>query len=381
VQQAAPEWAEGFDAVSREWFVPPIVWRKNSHGRGWLALDRRDDPDTWHELVARDESVITQVDDGQPSLPGGVGRAITSSTSMPTVMAVMLHALDTWPGHRVLEIGTGTGSTAAILSHRLGGDAVTTVEIDPVLAEQARAALAATGFTPTVVCGDGEDGYPPNAPYDRVLCTAGCHSVPYAWVEQCAPGGLIVTPWETPYLSSALLRLIVASDSTASGHFVAHASFMSLRGQRVGDWIPNPDREPDAAERVTTLHPYEPVSDYDGGAFAVSLLVDGVRQSIAFDDPADRRAYEVLVYEESSQSWATVNVTPAALEADIYPVRQHGPRRLWDEIEAAHQWWEQHQRPRYTEFGLTVGPDGQQHAWLREPAQRLQPIIARPSAA
>jgi protein-L-isoaspartate(D-aspartate) O-methyltransferase len=252
VRLAAPEWAEGFAAVSREWFVPRIVWRKNPYGRGWLALDCRDDPDAWRELVARDEPVITQVDDGRPCLPGGVGRLITSSTSMPTVMAVMLHALDTRPGHRVLEIGTGTGWNAAILSHHLGAAAVTTVEIDPVLAEQAGGALAATGFTPTFVRGDGENGYPPNAPYDRVLCTAGCHRVPYAWVAQCAPGGLIVTPWETPYLSSALLRLVVAGDGTASGHFVERASFMSLRGQRLGSWIPNPDREPEAAERVTT---------------------------------------------------------------------------------------------------------------------------------
>jgi protein-L-isoaspartate O-methyltransferase len=371
VRHVAPGWATTFEAMPREWFVPQVVWRRNPHGRGWLALDRVEDPDAWAQLVARDDFVVTQVDDGHPSLPGGVGRAVTSSTSMPTVMAVMLQAADIDPrgaaGTRVLEIGTATGWNTSLLSAVVGDRNVTSVEIDPALVEHARGVFAAHNLTPTVVCGDGEAGYWPNAPFDRVLSTAACHRVPYAWVEQCAPGGVVVTPWETPYLGSALLRLTVASDGSASGRFVANASFMSLRGQRVGDWIPNPDREPDAAESVTSLYPYEPVSDHDGCAFAVSLLVPGIEESIVFEAPEDTRAFELLVYDESSRSWATVNVTPAAMATGDYPVRQHGPRQLWDEIVAAHAWWVQHGSPRYTQFGLTVSPQGQ-HAWLGDPS-------------
>jgi hypothetical protein len=84
VRDAAPEWSAAFEAVRREWFVPRIVWRRNPYGRGWLAVDRVEDPRQWAEMVDRDDFVVTQVDDGQPCLPGGVGRAVTSSTSMPS---------------------------------------------------------------------------------------------------------------------------------------------------------------------------------------------------------------------------------------------------------------------------------------------------------
>jgi protein-L-isoaspartate(D-aspartate) O-methyltransferase len=378
VGDAAPEWSAAFEAMRREWFVPRIVWRRDPHGRGWLAVDRTDDSEAWAGLVARDDSVVTQVDDGHPSLHGGVGRAPSSSTSMPSVMAVMLHALDVDPrtaaGMRVLEVGTGTGWNTALLAYRVGDEHVTSVEIDPDICARAQKALADAGHgAVTVITGDGTLGCPENAPYDRVLCTAACHRVPYAWVRQCAPGGVIVTPWQTPYLASALLRLTVTHDGVASGRFVANAAFMSLRGQRVGDWVPNPEREPDAAESVTSLYPYAPVSDYDGCAFAVSLLVPGIEKSIVFDDPHDRRTFELLVYDEPTRSWATVNVTPTATDTDDYPVRQHGPRRLWDEIVAAHHWWKQHDSPQFTEFGLTVSPQGQ-HAWLGDPTHPIHPI-------
>jgi protein-L-isoaspartate O-methyltransferase len=388
VRRVAPGWVGAFEGVPREWFVPDRVWRKNPAGRGWLQLHRALEPEVWAELVARDDFVVTQVDDGRPELAGGIGRAVTSSTSMPTVMAVMLHALDlptdldrrNGSGMRVLEIGTGTGWNTALLAHRLGTENVTSIEIDPAVAAHARAALSEHRIPVTVIVGDGEHGHPAGghrgARYDRVLSTAACHRVPYAWIEQCTPGGVIVTPWQTPYLGSALLRLTVTESTTGggvrgSGRFIEHASFMPLRGQRVGAWIPDPDTEPDAAESRTALHPYEPVSDYDGCAFAVSLLVPGVEKSIAFPEPRDRRTYEVLLFEETSRSWATITVTPAALHADTYPVRQHGRRRLWDEVEAAHTWWEHHARPTYTDFGLTVEPTGQ-HAWLGDPSHRLR---------
>jgi len=66
-------------------------------------------------------------------------------------------------GVRVLEVGTGTGFNAALLAHRAGDRHVVTVEVDPHLAEQARAALARAGYAPQVVCADGMAGWPPAA--------------------------------------------------------------------------------------------------------------------------------------------------------------------------------------------------------------------------
>jgi SAM-dependent methyltransferase len=103
----------------------------------------------------------------------------TSSTSMPSVVAEMLHALRIEPGMSVLELGTGTGWNAALLAHRLGAQNVTLIEIDPDISAHARRALASAGYgAVTVITGDGALGYDVRAPYDRVLSTACVYRVP-----------------------------------------------------------------------------------------------------------------------------------------------------------------------------------------------------------
>ena len=104
-------------------------------------------------------------------------------------------------------------------------------------------------------------------------------------------------------------------------------------------------------------------------------MVPELEKSIALVHPDDPHIYELLVFDEPTRSWATVNVTPEALEVGQYPVRQHGPRRLWDEIETAHRWWVEHDRPTYSEYGITVGPD-RQVVWFHHPDQPL-PITAQ----
>jgi protein-L-isoaspartate(D-aspartate) O-methyltransferase len=120
----------------------------------------------------------------------------TSSASAPSTVALMLTQLDVRPGHRILEIGAGTGYNAALLAHLAGPSGrVTTVELDPGIAAEAEQALTAAGYGHvTVVAGDGEYGHAPNAPYDRIIITAGAWELPAAWADQLAPGGLLVVP-------------------------------------------------------------------------------------------------------------------------------------------------------------------------------------------
>jgi protein-L-isoaspartate(D-aspartate) O-methyltransferase len=169
-----------------------VVWRQDRNAVGdcdLVPLRRTDDPDTWLELAYANASVATQVDDGFPA-GDGCGFEVSSSASMPAVVAQMLGALDVEPGRRVLEIGTGTGYNAALLAHRLGAERVVSVEVDPAVAEHARRALDHAGFgAVTVVTGDGAEGYRPGAPYDRVLATVAVGQVPPAWVAQTRPGG------------------------------------------------------------------------------------------------------------------------------------------------------------------------------------------------
>jgi protein-L-isoaspartate(D-aspartate) O-methyltransferase len=96
----------------------------------------------------------------------------------------------------VLEIGTGTGYNAALMSRLVGpGGSVVTVDIDPDLADRARAHLTAAGYPDvTVICGDGGFGAPEFAPYDRIIVTAGASDLAPEWLAQLAPGGRIALP-------------------------------------------------------------------------------------------------------------------------------------------------------------------------------------------
>jgi protein-L-isoaspartate(D-aspartate) O-methyltransferase len=357
------DWADAFRAVPRHLFVPDAVW--TGLRPPLRSVVRQDDPTEWSELVHSDVALVTQVDDGDTPA-GQPGRYPTSSISQPSLVAMMLARTQLAPGHRVLEIGTGTGYNAALLAYRLGAVAVTSVEIDPALAAAARAALGKAGFGGVaVITGDGALGHPRGAPYDRVLSTATCHLVPRAWIEQTQPGGRIVTPWASSYHNGALLHLDVTDDGAASGHFDGNVSFMWLRDQRIPfGWLAS-QPEVTYQQTTTSAHPYR-LNDVSA-SFVIGLLVPGCHYQLITrnGDPYDAVMW---LFDPTTGSRASVTITPRATE---FPIGQYGPRHLWDEAIAAYDWWGSVGRPDYSRFGLTVTPDGEQHAWLDSPQHPL----------
>jgi protein-L-isoaspartate O-methyltransferase len=285
----------------------------------------------------------------------------------------MLRDLDVREGMRVLDVGTGTGWNAGLLTRRLGDQQVTSVEIDPAVAADAADALHEAGLDPELVVADGLLGHPLAAPYDRVIATMAVRSVPYAWVEQTVPGGMIVAPWGTHYShADAVVRLTVADDhSRAEGPFTRPVEFMKARTHRLAraahtEYVAGGDVAA-AAESVTGTdltaadlgHPF---------SFVAGLFVG--RDCIS---AADRRGNDVSfwLYGISDRSWAAAVLHDGRQTSTVY---QSGPRRLWDDIEAAHRWWTGAGRPDVTQFGLTITPD-HQTAWLEAPQQ---PLPARP---
>jgi protein-L-isoaspartate(D-aspartate) O-methyltransferase len=132
--------------------------------------------------------------------------ACHQSISQPSVVAMMCEAAQLTGGERVLEVGTGSGYGAAVLS-RLAAR-VDTVERIPELADHARDTLARLGFDRVHVHeGDGSQGWPAAAPFDAIVVTAGAAGLPLAYPEQLADGGRIVIPIGHPERGQTMYRL------------------------------------------------------------------------------------------------------------------------------------------------------------------------------
>ncbi|WP_159898835.1 protein-L-isoaspartate(D-aspartate) O-methyltransferase [Salinirussus salinus] len=124
-------------------------------------------------------------------LPIGEGQTI----SAPHMVAIMTDLLEAEEGDRVLEVGTGCGYHAAVTAEVVGAGNVYSVEYHDSLARQARETLRKAGYGDVSVrAGDGREGWPAHAPYDRAYFTCAAPDFPEAVVEQVRAGGLVLAP-------------------------------------------------------------------------------------------------------------------------------------------------------------------------------------------
>ncbi|MGZ4399380.1 MAG: protein-L-isoaspartate O-methyltransferase family protein [Gaiellaceae bacterium] len=182
--------------------------------------------------VYRDEAILTR--------KGPAGEPLSSS-SQPAVMALMLERLDLFPGARVLEVGAGTGYNAALLATIVGrGGTVVSMELDAATAAEARTALAAGGYDVQVEVGDGREGWPPQAPFDRIVVTASCRRVPRIWHEQLGDRGLLQLPL---WIRGPELQLVTTLRRDEGGFRSVSAlvgAFMPIRGRGRSALAPGP---------------------------------------------------------------------------------------------------------------------------------------------
>lgn len=330
---AAPEWRRVFEAVPRHAFVPGFF---TGPDRLVTAAD-----EDWLKLVYSDDALVTQMTDG----------IATSSSTAPGLMLAMLQALDVEDGNTVLEVAVGTGYNLALLAERLGAAQVFGIEVDAGLARLAEERLTGCGYTPTVVAGDGRSGYRLGAPYDRLIATCGFTTVPYPWVEQMRPGGVIVCP-----LGSGTVRLVVDEAGEASGRFLAVPSyFMGVREAGATGAAAYPGTPEATRDRATALPPSALFAG-DAFPFLLSLTVPGLVMSSELDE--GRNVVGCRLWTPDG-SWAQVQGGT---------VRQAGPRPLWDAVEYAHDLYEHQGRPGRERFGATVTAEGQR-LWLDDPGQ------------
>lgn len=158
-------------------------------------------------------------------LPIGEGQTI----SQPYVVGYMTEVLKLAPGHRVLEVGTGSGYQAAIAA-RLAAE-VYTVEIFESLASSARARLGGLGVrNVTVRHGDGYHGWPEKAPFDAIIVTCAGGHVPPPLLKQLKPGGRLVMPVGGPFLTQTLVLVEKRLDATLVQRELLPVMFVRLLG-------------------------------------------------------------------------------------------------------------------------------------------------------
>jgi methyltransferase of ATP-grasp peptide maturase system len=346
-----PGWRVAFEDVPRHMFLPWIF--EQLRDGTWALVTEQDR--SWLRAVYSNRVAVTQLDGDESrresALAGPVDGVPTCSSSMPAIMAVMLAELDVHAGHKVLEIGAGTGYNAALMCHRLGEHRVTTVDVDPAVARRAAENLAACGYRPTCVACDGAEGYPPNTPYDRVISTCSVSTIPLSWLEQTVPGGYVLTTLNRT-IGAGLVRLTSTGGPRAEGRVLAEdGRFMPLRahsGPRVSDLV-NKVRGQHAPARHTDLTVATLLRPIDRFEFFASLVLP---QVVAW---SGGRGETWLAHPDGS--WACYSHRT---------VRQGGPRRLWDIAEATHERWLELGSPGRDRFGLTVTPERQEF-WLDSP--------------
>jgi protein-L-isoaspartate(D-aspartate) O-methyltransferase len=250
-----------FLALPRERFIPEIAEQE--------GLER----------VYQNQAIVTATD--ERGLPA-------SSSTQPSMMAAMLEGLDLQRNLRVLEIGAGTGYNAALMGRlvRPRGEVVS-VELDPATARRARKALASVRAPAKVVRGDGREGWPRLARYDRIIVTASGPSIHRAWHDQLVEGGLLELPLVFGRAGAQSVFVLRKRGDSLCSEAIIPGGFMPLR-DAPGAPVPGAPPSLSAGERIGERH--RALAHLSGAA--LSPLSRSSRQrllAMALSEPRTRR--------------------------------------------------------------------------------------------
>lgn len=360
-----PQWQDAFTAVPRHLFVPRFYRDDRSIVDGQIPSQYTE----WIDTVYSDTSLTTQL----APVPGTDQRWPTSSSTMPSLMARMLSLLHVTGRERVLEIGTGTGYNAALLSHRLGDTQVSSVDLDPALIADASDRLASLGYRPTLAAVDGSRGLSERAPFDRIIATCAVLRIPDPWIEQLASGGLAVVDVRGEVAGSLVLARKTGPDVLTGGFLGVPGYFMWLRRE-----IGNPQRagttpgvviDHDNADHTTsTLDPA--ILDNPGFQFAWQIS----DPHAVLPSTIERSDGELVGIYAPDAAWAEIATTP---DTDgRHRLAQGGSRRIWDTIEAVAATWNRYGRPSADRFGFIARIGTEPAFWIDDPDTPWQPSEA-----
>jgi protein-L-isoaspartate(D-aspartate) O-methyltransferase len=246
-------------------------------------------------IKAVDEDTFTRTEDG----------TLIAQSSSQTVIASMIRALGVTPGNSVLEIGTGSGYSTALLAHLTGPTGnVVSLDVVPVLTERAGKLLHTTGYRHTrTLTGDGALGAAKYAPYDRIIAWTTPEIIPAAWITQATDHARLVTPVNVAGLSKtyAVITAQIDDGRLAPDDRVLRGSFVEMSALIRTDWLV-PPHGVDVQCRNDDGKPWwlsarwlnDQATHAAGGALLGKLAAEGTRSESPLaetDDPIDFYAW------------------------------------------------------------------------------------------
>lgn len=343
-------WRDAVEATPRHVFVPEFhVQQPDGTWRTTTSDDKQ-----WLDAVYRNQPLSTAL-----ATTANGHRVTVSSSTKPGLMIRMLEALDVHDGHRVLEIGTGTGYNAALLAHRLGSDHVFSVDIGADLVDAARNRLAELGFTPVLAAAHGAGGLPEHAPFDRIIATCSLPVVPWVWSDQLCEDGLVLVDVKLSAHAGNLVLLRRYPDRLEGRFLPRWAGFMAIRDADLAPETVAVKAELESGARSWTRLDPLPWTSLVPWFLAQARMPGKI--AFGYQGRSDRGP-TWAVFNSTDSSWAAVSLQPD--ETGRREVLQSGTIAIWETFESAYREWNELGRPDWDRLGLTATRDGSHRVWL-----------------
>ncbi|MFD4977464.1 protein-L-isoaspartate(D-aspartate) O-methyltransferase [Streptomyces sp. NPDC058424] len=321
---------------------------------GWTVVDGPSDKEAWAAAAYSDTTLVTRVGPVHAD-HAEAGQTVTglptSSSTLPSLVVTMLRHGRLTPGVRLLDLATGSGYSAALACHQLGDDLVTTLDVDPYLAQTAAVRLDRIGRHPIVVTGDGNSELP--GTFDRIVSMVSMPRIPAQWLTALAPGGRLVT-------TITGTGLIITADKTDDGGATGRvewdrASFMATR---TGDDYPLALNDlfttasTDDGEVTVSPFPVLDVMQAWEVWSMLSLIAPGIEHRTGTSDDGSRMTW--MLHPDGS--WARARTEGGERTTTVH---QGGPRRLYDVLEQIRWRWLEHGELPVYGARVAIAPDGE----------------------